>query len=442
MFTKKQLYKLIIPLIIEQTLAVTVGMVDIIMVSSAGEAAISGVSLVDTLNILLINIFSALATGGAVVSAQYLGHKDNKRACKSGEQLLVTGTLISLVITLISLIGNKFILHTIYGDIDGQIMGNASTYFYLTALSFPFLAIYNSCAALFRAMGNSKVSMTVSWIMNIINVFGNAILIYGLRLGVAGVAIPTLVSRAVAAIIMLVLITNEKNPIHIKNFLAIRFDFAIIKRILHIGVPNGLENSMFQIGKIMVQGLIASFGMAAITGNAVANTFAGFETLPGGAISLAMITVIGQCVGANDYEQAKKYTIKLLKMAYGMMIVLNIVMLVFSNQLIGIYSLSAESEDIALQLLIYHSICCMLIWPTSFTLPNALRAANDVKFTMLTSIVSMWICRVVLSYVLGKNLGLGVLGVWIAMTCDWLFRTICFLYRFIKGKWKEHAFVA
>lgn len=442
MFTKKQLYKLIIPLIIEQTLAVTVGMADIIMVSKAGDAALSGVSLVDTLNILLINIFSALATGGAVVAAQYLGHKDRNKACKSGEQLLITGTLISFLITLISLLGNRYILHMIYGDIDVEIMNSASIYFYITALSFPFLAIYNSCAALFRAMGNSRVSMTVSWIMNIINVCGNALLIYGFGLGISGVAIPTLVSRAVAAIIMLALIKNKENPIYIKNYLNIRFDFAIIKKILRIGVPNGLENSMFQIGKILVQGLIASFGIASITGNAVANTFAGFQTLPGGAISLSMITVIGQCVGAHDYAQAKKYTIKLLKIAYGMMAVLNIIMLIFSKQLIDIYNVTPESKDIAYQLLVYHSICCMLIWPSSFTLPNALRAANDVKFTMLTSIISMWICRVVLSYVLGKNLGLGVLGVWIAMTADWLFRSICFVYRFAKGKWKQHAFVA
>lgn len=271
MFTKKQLYKLIIPLIIEQILAVTVGMADIIMVSNAGEAAISGVSIVDTLNVLLITIFSALATGGAVVAAQFLGHKDNEKARKSGEQLLIVTTTISVVIMIIALLGNYQILRTIYGDIDSKIMKNATTYFFITALSFPFLAIYNSCAALFRAMGNSKVSMTVSWIMNIINLVGNAYFIFVLHMGVAGVAIPTLVSRAVAAIIILILIRNEKNPIYIKHLHKIRFDLKIIKRILNIGVPNGLENSMFQIGKILVQGLITSFGAIAISANAVAN---------------------------------------------------------------------------------------------------------------------------------------------------------------------------
>lgn len=441
MFTKKQLYKLIIPLIIEQILAVTVGMADIMMVSRAGEAAISGVSIVDTLNVLLITIFSALATGGAVVAAQYLGHKDNEKASKSGEQLLIVTSSIAVVITIIALLGNYSILKIIYGDIDADIMRNARTYFFVTALSFPFLAMYNSCAALFRAMGNSKISMLISWIMNFINLVGNAYLIFVMDMGVLGVAIPTLISRAVAAILILILIRNQKNPIYIRKIHKIRFNWTIVKRILNIGVPNGLENSMFQIGKILVQGLITSFGAVAISANAVANTIAGFETIPGSAISLAMITVVGQCVGANDFKQAKKYAFKLLRIAFVLMIILNIVIIIFSDKIVGIYDLSPATMEVAKQLVLYHSICCMIIWPISFTLPSALRAANDVKFTMITSILSMWFCRIVLSYVLGRYMGLGVLGVWIAMTADWLVRSIIFMTRFVRGKWKMHAFV-
>lgn len=441
MFTKKQLYKLIIPLIIEQILAVTVGMADIMMVSRAGEAAISGVSIVDTLNVLLITIFSALATGGAVVAAQYLGHKDNEKARKSGEQLLIVTTSIAVVMTVIALLGNYIILKLIYGDIDADIMSNARTYFFITALSFPFLAMYNSCAALFRAMGNSKISMSISWIMNIINLVGNAYLIFVMDMGVIGVAIPTLVSRAVAAILILFLIRNQKNPIYIRKIHKIRFNWTIVKRILNIGVPNGLENSMFQIGKILVQGLITSFGAVAISANAVGNTIAGFETIPGSAISLAMITVVGQCVGANDYKQAKKYAFKLLRMAFVLMILLNIGVIIFADKIIGIYDLSPATMEVAKQLVLYHSICCMIIWPISFTLPSALRAANDVKFTMITSILSMWFCRIVLSYVLGRYMGLGVLGVWIAMSADWLVRSIIFMTRFVRGKWRKHAFV-
>jgi putative MATE family efflux protein len=441
MFSKKQLHRLIIPLIIEQILAVTVGMVDVMMVSRVGEAALSGVSLVDTLGVLLINIFSALATGGAVVSAQYLGRKEQDQACKSARQLLLSTTLLSLVIMIVSLIGNRIILRGIYGSIDIGVMNNARTYFYITALSYPFLAVYNSCAALFRAMGNSKISMKVSITMNLINVVGNALLLFVFHMGVAGVATATLVSRVVAAIIMLVLIRSKQNPIYINNLLRLGFDLVMVKRILRIGVPNGLENSMFQIGKILVQGLIASFGTVAISANAVAGTLAGLEVIPGSAIGLAMITVVGQCVGAGDTEQAKHYTIKLMKLCYVIMFFLNIGVVLLRNPIIGLFNLSPESSHIALQLMVYHSIACAFIWPSSFTLPNSLRAANDVKFTMITSIVSMWVWRIAFSFILGKVFGLGVLGVWIAMTIDWFFRSCCFILRFLRGKWKANAYL-
>jgi len=443
MFNNKQLKKLIIPLIIEQLLAVTVGMADIMMVARAGETAVSGVSLVDTLNVLLITLFSSLATGGAVVAAQYLGHKETKEACKAANQLLLAVSCISLLIMGISLLGNQAILRTIYGSkVEKAVMDNAVTYFYITALSFPFLAIYNSCAALFRAMGNSKVSMVVSIIMNIINVGGNAILVLGLRMGVAGVAYPTLVSRAVAAIIMLCLIRNVKNSIHIKNIFKLGFDWKMIRRILNIGVPNGLENSIFQIGKVLVQGITTSFGTVAITANAVGNTIAGLEVIPGSAIGLAMITVVGQCVGAGDLEQAKKYVVKLMTITYIIIIVLNMGVLLLREPIVGLYSLSSETEALAMKLVIYHSICCCIIWPISFCLPNALRAANDVKNTMIISIISMWVWRIGFSFVLAYGFKMGLMGVWVAMTIDWLFRGICFVTRFVSGKWKRHAYIS
>lgn len=441
MFTKKQLYKLIIPLIIEQLLAVAVGMADTMMVSYAGEAAMSGVSLVDTLNILLINIFAALATGGAVVASQFLGHKDEKKACKSGNQLLLAIGTISIVIMVISLIGNYGILHMIYGNIDTGIMDNARIYFYITAVSFPFIAIYNSCAALCRAMGNSKVSMKVSLLMNLINIIGNAIFIYGFNMGAEGVAIPTLISRFVAAIVMLIIISNKNHVIHIDHILKLRFDWKMIKRILRIGIPSGLENSMFQIGKILVQGLIASFGITAISANAVASNLANFQSITGSAIGLAMITVIGQCVGANNFEEAKLYTKKLMKATHIAMFFLNIGLVIAATPMLQIYNLSSETLDVAYKLVVYHAVCGIIFWPLSFTLPNALRAANDVKFTMLTSVSSMWLWRISFSYILGRYMGFGVYGVWIAMTLDWVFRGICFEWRFISGKWKHQAFV-
>lgn len=435
-FTRRELVRLIVPLVIEQVLAVTIGMADTVMVSSVGEAAVSGISLVDTINILLINIFSALATGGAVIASQYIGRQDTEHACVAAKQLILCVTFLSGFITVLSLVGCNPILHTIFGNVDPEVMENARTYFLLSAMSYPFLGIYNAGAALFRSMGNSKISMFASLLMNVINISGNAVLIYQFHLGVLGAAVASLASRIVGAVIMLLLLRNRGNLIHIDSYFRLGFRPEMIRRILKIGVPNGLENGMFQIGKILVQSLIASFGTAAIAANAVAGNIASMEVMPGSAIGLALITVVGQCIGAGDYKQAKAYTMKLMKVIYITMFFLNIIILLNISGIIGFYHLPQETTDMAVTILLYHSICCMVIWPASFALPNALRAANDVKFTMGISILSMWIFRIGFSYLLGSFFALGVLGVWLAMFVDWLFRSIVFIVRISGSKWK------
>ncbi len=440
MFSRKDLIKLIVPLVIEQMLAVAVGMADSVMISVRGEAAMSGVSNVDTLNVLLINLFAALASGGAVVAAQYLGHKDFDKAKTAANQLVLSITVVSAAIMLFALAANGPLLRLIYGSVEPEVMRNSRIYFYITAASFPFLAVYNACASLFRAMGNSRISMQVSILMNLINITGNAIGLYVLGLGVEGVAYPTLISRAVAAVVMIILIRDEKNPLHIDRRLHLGFDPEMIKRILHIGVPNGLETSIFQIGKVMVQGLTASFGTMATAANAVASTVSGVAVIPGNAIGLAMITVVGQCVGANDSRQAKEYAKKLMKLTYLATAGINILLMILLPAIIGLYHLQPDTAQLARQIIIYYSICCMVIWPASFTLPNALRAASDVRFTMMISILSMWTFRIGFSYVLGIFFEMGVFGVWVAMTIDWLFRAICFTVRFAKGKW-QHVFI-
>lgn len=441
MFTKKDLIKLIIPLLIEQVLAVTVGMADSLMVSSVGEAAVSGVSLVDTINILLFGLFGALATGGAVVSSQLLGQKKEKEACKSGQQLLISILVLSVILMSISLIFGENILLLLFGKVDADVMTFSKTYLFYTAISFPFMAVYNACAALFRSMGNSKVSMEISIVMNAINITFNAILIFVAGWGVAGAAIATLLSRIFAAIAMYILLHNKKHPIHIESYREYRPNINLIIKILRIGVPNGLENSVFQIGKILVQGIIAGLGTPAITANAIAGTIGGFGVLPGSAIGLALITVVGRCVGARDFEGVKHYTFKLMKLTHIIMAVLNAVLILAIPLILRIYNLSDETSQIARSLMIYHCILAALIWPLSFTLPNALRAANDVKYTMYISMASMWVWRIALSYVLAITLGLGVLGVWIAMTIDWFCRSICFVLRFKKAKYKDMSLI-
>lgn len=439
MFSNKDLKKLILPLLIEQILAVLVGMLDIMMVSGVGESAVSGVSLVDTIGILLINIFSALATGGAVVSAQYLGREDHENANIAANQLVLSTTFISLIIMFIALIWRVPILNLIFGHVEKSIMDSALIYFFITALSYPFLAIYNSCAALYRSMGNSKLSMQISFLMNAINVVGNALCIYGLHMGTEGVAIPTLISRAAAAIIMLLLIRNPQNLIHIDPKLRLGFHPKMIQKILNIGVPNGLENSMFQVGKILVASLIATYGSTSIAANAVSNTVATFQIIPGVTIGLAVITVVGQCIGAKNYEESKQYTKKLLFLSHAGIIVLNAVIILLLPIILNLYNLSDETYQMARQIIILHGIVAMIIWPESFTLPNSLRASNDVKFTMLTSILSMWLCRIGMSYILGTYFHLGVLGVWMAMMVDWLVRAIIFLFRYKNERWKKYC---
>lgn len=435
MFSRKQLTRLIIPLVIEQVLAVTIGMADTMMVASVGEAAVSGISLVDSINILLINVFSALATGGAVVASQYLGRREENNARIAAKQLVYATLALSAGIMILSLVTRNGLLRLIFGQISDDVMQNAQIYFLLSALSYPFLAVYNSGAALFRSMGNSKISMYTSALMNLVNVVGNAILIFGAHMGVAGAATATLVSRILGAVIMMLLLRNRELPIYIERMFHPEIHMGMIKNILRIGVPNGLENGMFQVGKILVQGLIATFGTAAIAANAVANNLACMAIIPGSAIGLAMITVVGQCVGANDFEQAKRYTVRLTGLTYLCMAALNLLILISSTFLIGIYQLSPETSRMAIELIVFHCFACAVIWPAAFTIPNGLRAANDVRFTMLTSIFSMWIFRIGFSYILGQWLNMGVLGVWVAMSIDWVFRAILFVVRLYRGKW-------
>lgn len=441
LFSNRALVTLIIPLIIEQFLNVLVGMADTIMVSNVGEAAVSGVSLVDSVMLLLINVFQALATGGAVVAGQYLGRQREKRACEAANQLVWFVTLLAVGIMAIMYLGKGFILHVVFGQIDADVMHHANIYLLIVNASIPFIALYNAGAAIFRSMGNSQVSMKVSMLMNIINVCGNAILVYGFGCGAEGVAIPTLISRMVAAILITVLLLNQKQLLHIKPSLRYQFRPGLVKKILQIGIPNGLENSMFQLGKIIVLSLVSTFGTYAITANAVANTVASFQTIPGMAMNLAITTVISQCVGARDYEQARYYTRKLLKIAYASVVVTVVIMLAASNLITQAYNLSDITAAEAIKIFFLHGISVMMIWPTAFSLPSTLRAAGDVRFCMITSVTSMWVCRVVFSYVFGQFFGFGVFGVWMAMILDWWVRAFFFVRRYRGSQWMTKALV-
>ena len=441
LFSGKDLRKLIVPLIFEQALAITVGMADTMMISSVGEAAVSGVSLVDMINMLMFNIMAALATGGAVVTSQFLGAKRKEDARKSANQLLYTVIFSGLLLGAIAILIRKPMLRLFFGSIEPDVMENALIYLTISALSFPFLAVYNGCAALFRSMGNSQVTLKVSILINLINVAGNAICIFGLHMGAAGVAIPSLISRAAGSVILYFLLKNPaldicfvREPFHL--------DFGMVEKILYIGIPSGVENGIFQLGRVLVVSIISGFGTVQIAANGVANNLDSVGVLIGSAINLAMITVIGQCVGAGDEKQIRIYTKKLLLIAYIPTIILNLILFLSLGWILDLYGLSPETTNLARTLIFIHNGCACLLWPLSFTFPNMLRACNDVQYTMVVSIASMFIFRIGFSYLIGARLGYGAVGVWIAMVLDWICRVICFLLRYRSGKWRKLAGLA
>lgn len=437
LFDRPNLIRLLVPLIIEQFLMMTVGMADTIMVATAGEAAVSGVSLVDSINLLLIQIFAALSTGGTVIVSQYLGRQDTENADHAAKQLLHSATLIALVLMTLALFFRQQILSFIYVSLEPDVMGHALDYFFYTAIAYPFMAVYNAGAALFRAMGNSKVSMYVSLVVNAVNISVNAILIYGFDMAAAGAGIGTLVSRITAAVIMLILMRRPVNLVKVRGLLRFEWRPQMLNNILRVGVPNGMENGMFQIGKLLVAGLVASFGTAAVSANAIANSIGSVIQVPGTAMGLGLITVVGRCMGARQDDQAVYYSRRLLLIAYLSVGSLSLLMLLLAGPLVGLFNLSTAATEMAVEILRWFAVFNLAIYPIAFVLPNALRGAGDSKFTMIVSMVSMWAFRIGFSYLFVRLFELGLLGIWMAMFVDWIVRAAIFVFRFQRGHWKS-----
>lgn len=436
LFSNRDLRKLVIPILVEQFLLIFVGLADSIMVASVGEAAVSAVSLIDTIMILLINAFSAIGIGGAVIAGQAIGRKRPEEGCDATEQLMLFCAFFSVIIMVLLYACRGFILHVVFGKIDANVMANCKTYLLIVAASVPFIALYNAGAAIFRGMGDSKTAMLMSLAMNGINIVGNAIFIYGLGMGIAGAAIPTLGSRVIGGIWMVCLLRNKNKVLHLRSILGIRPNYPVLKKILHIGVPYGLENSMFQLGKILVLSLVSGFGTISIAANAVCNSICSFAILGGMSMGYALSSVSARCVGTGDYNQVRYYTRKLVKYSYVSLWVINIVIVLLLPAIIRIYNLSPETGELVRKITLYHAVCASLWWAPSFTLPNTLRAANDATFCMIVAILSMWTFRIGFSFLLANTLEMGVFGVWVAMTIDWLVRGIVFSFRYRKDKWE------
>lgn len=438
MFSNQALKKLILPLIVEQLLVMMVGMVDTIMVSYAGEAAVSGVSLVDMINYLIITIFAAVGAGGAVIVSQYLGNRDTKNANLSASQLYTITILISTVITGICLVFHQEILQLLFGSIEEDVMEASITYFIITALSFPFLGMYNSGSALFRSMQKTNTTMYISLLSNAVNILGNAIGIFVLHAGVAGVAVPTLLARIVAAVLIVILSYKKKNPVYVVNRQILSWNRDAIRRILRIAIPNGIENGLFALGKVLVVSIVSLFGTVQIASNGVANSINQISIIVLNSVNLAMVTVVGQCVGAREYGQAEYYTKKLMKISYISTAILGSLVLLVLPFILRFYELSPETYHYTCILITIHNVLAMLIAPLSFNLANSLRAAGDVRFTMYTGVISMVIFRLGSAVLFAIVFDLGVVGVWLAMGMDWLARSIAFVIRYRSGKWKAY----
>ena len=425
MFTNRQLVALMWPLLLEQLLAITVGLADSLMVATVGDAAISAVSLVDSISNLMIYIFSAMATGGAAVAGQYIGQRQKEDACNAGQQLIALLGAVSIFFVALLYLFRTQILTVMFGHIEPDVMAATNTYYLYVMASIPGIALYNGGAALFRTMGHSDVSLKVSLLMNSINVIGNAVLIFGF------------VSRTVAAVVILSLLFNRDLMLHLSDIRGFHLNMRLMKNIFYIGVPSGVENGMFQLGRLVLFSLISTFGTASMVANAIGNTIANFNCFAGQAINLGLAAVVSQCVGAGEFDQARAYLRKIVKWTYGIMAVVNLTIIALLPLIMRVYNVSPEAEKLAVTVTLIHGISSIFIWVPAFMVPGFLRAAGDAKFTMLASMLTMWVVRVMLAYVLGKYMGYGVIGVWFAHAIvDWSVRSVIFFLRYRSGKWE------
>lgn len=435
MFSNKDLKKLLIPLIIEQLLNSLMGTADSMMVSNVSSASISAVSLVDSINILVIQAFYALAAGGTIICSQYIGRGDEKNANHTAKQLVFIIACISVVVTAGCLIWRLPLLRLIFGNVDQAVMDASGVYFFYTALSFPFIALYNAGSSVYRAQGNTKLPMNIAIIANGMNICGNAVLIWGFQMGVAGAAIATLGSRIFSAVVILILLRRPNQMLVVSDYLKIRPNFRKIKMILSVGIPSGIENSMFQFGKLAIQSTVSTLGTAAIAAQAMTNILENLNGIAAIAIGTGLMTVVGQCLGAGRKDEAVYYIKKLSGLAEIAVIVSCLLVFALTKPVTILAGLEQESAEMCIFMMACITVVKPIVWTLSFIPAYGLRAAGDVRFTMIVSCITMWVFRVSLCIFLCRKMGFGPIAVWIGMFTDWTVRAIIYTVRFLRKKW-------
>lgn len=434
---------LLIPVVLEQLLNSIMGTADTMMVSNVGSAAISAVSLVDSINVLVIQAFSALAAGGAIVCAQYIGQRNKEKANESARQVLFIITAISVAVSLICLVFQKPLLRLIFGSVEPAVMRASETYFFYTALSFPFIAAYDSAASIFRAQDNTKGPMIISMISNVMNIAGNAVMIWVFHMGVAGAALSTLISRIFCAVVVIIQLRKEKEgqEVVVRDYFEIRPDWSMIRRILGLGIPSGIENSMFQLGKLAIQSTVSTLGTTAIAAQAMTNILENLNGIAAIGVGVGLMTIVGQCLGAGRQDEAVYYIKKLCVIAEVIIIISCLGVFALTKPITILGGMEKESADMCFHMVMWITIVKPLVWIMAFIPGYGLRAAGDVKFSMIVSCCTMWACRFCLCVFLIRVMGFGPMGVWIGMFADWTLRGIIFTWRFHSRKWLQHKVI-
>lgn len=441
LYSNKKLAALLIPLALDQLLNSFMGTIDTLVVSNLGSAAISAVSLVDSINIFIVQAFFALASGGTVVCSHYLGCKSKDHAKEAARQLVFVTLMLSLIIGAICLVFNQQILNLIFGKVEKDVMTGAKQYFFYSVLSYPFIALYNDGACILRAQNNSKFPMQISIVSNFLNAFLDVIFVWVFHWGVAGSAIATAGSRFFSMSIVLWKLRNPSLEIPFRNYFSIRPNWREIKKILNIGIPSGIENSMFQFGKLAIQSTVSLMGTAAIAAQGMTNVIENLNGILAIGIGIGLMTVVGETLGAGRKEEAVYYIKKLCIIAEIILAVSCLIFYLLVRPITYFGGMEPESAKLCIYMVTWISIVKPLIWIMAFIPAYGLRAAGDVKFSMTVSVLCMWFCRVSLVIFLARAYHMGPMAVWIGMFVDWGVRNIIFTIRFRSRKWLNHEVI-
>ena len=443
MLIRKNVLKLAVPIIVEQTFVMMLGVCNTMMAGHIGEEAVSAIGMVDSINMLFISFFAALSVGATVVVAQQIGQEKPKKANETAKQAIVSGVIVAGVITLLLWIFRVPLINFLYGSAEELVKSNAKLYIEFTLLTYPFIAIEQIANGILRGAGDTKTPMYITMFMNIINIILGYRLIYGIdflhipSFGIMGAALAIAIARMIGSVIIIIVLFRGSKIIKIKKLFPFKFDMKVQKSIFNIGIPAGMEQVIFQTGKLLVQVFIVTMGTASIASNAIGMSITQIINVPGNALCLAATTLVGQYIGRDDIKGAKSTLIYLVKIATICLVSIGIIFVPIAEWLASLYTNVPEVIRLT-GILIKSNSVAMVVWAISFVLSSGLKGAGDTRYTMMTAFIGMWVFRIGLGYVLGIVFKMGILGIWIAMYIDWFVRGTMYSVRLKGTNWLGH----